>query len=594
MWGKLWEHLPNLTCAIKNTNLVFWETKSRLVPMARSLLCGYSGACLYMAENRDSPTSLVGACKRFLNAPPSVDTDLMARARVFVEKWVKRLPVLEKAPSVAEWLEESNLPAWRRTEIAEAEAEYQLHKAEYDYYRDYYPGKLPPSKFGAKKWKKFIGVTNFVKVEYNEGLKYSRNINARSNYMKARLGPWVHAMEKVIFALPSFIKYISMPDRPAAIIERCIRAGMNTIVCDYSCFETSFTKLVQDTFEQQVYKHMVPDLDFHAWMNCITSRNWVTGRGYSLETDCARMSGEMNTSLGNGITNLMMMEFAAEELGMHDLQGFVEGDDGLFSYSGPSVDPSFFSKLGFRLTHLDAQADTASFCGMVFDIESRSVVVDPFYCLAGSGFSNNAVGANARTIATLTAAKGLSIMFQYPNCPLMFSWGQRFYRTAMASAGLSDSQMRLSLHKYLLNSRRVDSWERAKLLSACDAKTSPDISVSSRLLFERLYHISPESQVLLERQFDSGTGWFSSELLQNLFLSEESVGLDGTVLPRRWLVEQWHLLERCHETPVRTFQRTPNVFSLKKATTSEQVMSAFTRNDCPEMLTVVRLDNIES
>lgn len=77
------------------------------------------------------------------------------------------------------------------------------------------------------------------------------------------------------------------------------------------------------------------------------------------------MSGDMCTSLGNGFSNKMKAEFLAYKAG-GTIDGFVEGDDGLF-VTNFELRSSDYEKLGFTIK-IEEIADPceASFCGMIF------------------------------------------------------------------------------------------------------------------------------------------------------------------------------------------------------------------------------------
>ncbi len=80
------------------------------------------------------------------------------------------------------------------------------------------------------------------------------------------------------------------------------------------------------------------------------------------------MSGEMNTSLGNGFSNLMFMLYACEIQGI-ECDGIVEGDDGAFALSlkpGQKFDESIFAEMGLTIK-LEKHTDlmSMSFCGIL-------------------------------------------------------------------------------------------------------------------------------------------------------------------------------------------------------------------------------------
>jgi hypothetical protein len=91
----------------------------------------------------------------------------------------------------------------------------------------------------------------------------------------------------------------------------------------------------------------------------------------------SRMSGEMWTSLCNGFSNLMNVLYLAERENQ-EIDGFVEGDDGIFGMYEPFLTSEMFRELGFniKMQYGDDLSHT-SFCGNVFDPRSLTLVVSP-------------------------------------------------------------------------------------------------------------------------------------------------------------------------------------------------------------------------
>ena len=110
----------------------------------------------------------------------------------------------------------------------------------------------------------------------------------------------------------------------------------------------------------------------------LCGKNIVQNRYLDCIIEARRMSGEMNTSLGNGFSNLMFMAFVCEKLGLN-CNGVVEGDDGLFAFNGNTPSASDFTKYGFNIKlDVHSEISTASFCGNVFDPEDRQIMTCPY------------------------------------------------------------------------------------------------------------------------------------------------------------------------------------------------------------------------
>ena len=133
----------------------------------------------------------------------------------------------------------------------------------------------------------------------------------------------------------------------------------------------------------------------------------------------------MNTSLGNGFSNLMFMAFVCEKLGLN-CNGVVEGDDGLFAFNGNTPSASDFTKYGFNIKlDVHSEISTASFCGNVFDPEDRQIMTCPYDVLSTFGWTTNKYAKSSdKTLKALLRSKSLSLAYQYPGCPILSSLAQ--------------------------------------------------------------------------------------------------------------------------------------------------------------------------
>jgi len=136
-----------------------------------------------------------------------------------------------------------------------------------------------------------------------------------------------------------------------------------------------------------------------------------------------RMSGDMNTSLGNGFTNLMLALFLANEQGC-SLHGFVEGDDGLF-VTNAKLTTDLYKQLGFTIK-MDVLDDPcrASFCGMIFG-DSHQIIRDPTKFLMTFGWTHSHISGSTPLMMRLLRSKALSSVYETPNCPIVSALARR-------------------------------------------------------------------------------------------------------------------------------------------------------------------------
>jgi len=129
------------------------------------------------------------------------------------------------------------------------------------------------------------------------------------------------------------------------------------------------------------------------------------------------MSGEMNTSLGNGWANYILFSYIVQGKG-GEWEGFVEGDDGIFCSSVP-VETSDYNRLGFdvKIEEVDNISE-ASFCGII-SAPDGTLLKDPRRVLQTFGWTHSFIHAGDEVMDELLRAKALSLCYEAPQCPIL-------------------------------------------------------------------------------------------------------------------------------------------------------------------------------
>jgi len=303
---------------------------------ARLAIC-YQGATPPRPDPGHLLSQLSGVAKRAAVDVPVANRVVLRKLKRFTDLWLRRnlKPLCaDEIPAFNCWLDSTDYSASRKKQLSELWTDC---------------GGRP----GVKKLRK---VKCFIKDETYPEFKYPRGIYSRSDYAKCMFGPLVAAISDKVFALPWFIKKIPVVDRPMAIYERLYKPGSRYHYTDYTSFESHFVKVVQEALEQRLFIYMTKNLpesrNIVDTMNLIKSQfQDMTFKLFDIIVPAFRCSGEMDTSLSNGFSNLMLWLFASYEKGCPEdkIKGYVEGDDGLFNNSGPTPDEDDFLKLGFTI-----------------------------------------------------------------------------------------------------------------------------------------------------------------------------------------------------------------------------------------------------
>jgi hypothetical protein len=169
----------------------------------------------------------------------------------------------------------------------------------------------------------------------------------------------------------------------------------------------------------------------------------------------------------------------------------VEGDDGIGSYVGPKISNEFYSWLGFiiKLKYY-TNLNTASFCGQIFDVETRTVICDPIKVLLNFSWANiKYANAKVKVLRGLLRSKALSLLHQYPGCPILQSFAQRMLELT-------------ACYKYVVD--ESDRWKARQVRDAVAAKpVARPVAMSTRQLMFDVYGITSIDQLLLEHYFEN-------------------------------------------------------------------------------------------
>jgi len=464
------------------------KDKSRPVVLA-SLGCHVEGACLPHVDPSDTITSATGAMYRFCRKIPNSNKH-RPNFRSFVSKWCEEnltpLP-FDSDTSQKTWLEGSPYTQKRKEELQQKwdKACVDLHILE--------------SNTNAER---YLKVKSFIKDECYPTYKHARAINSRTDEFKCAVGPIFKLISDQLFSLPWFIKKIPIDQRPDYIIDLLYRVGAIYVTTDYTSFEAHFDPQMMDDCEMELIRFMVSKLpEGDAFIALVAKAkylcpNLILFKNFSIEIKGKRMSGEMDTSLSNGFSNLMFMLYLCEQNGNTSVKGVIEGDDGLFVMLGPELETAMFESFGLSVKMIKFNdINHASFCGMVFDLNEKTNVTDPIQELVSFGWTTARYARSKEHVhKALIRAKALSLAYQYPSCPILSEYA---YKMCELTAGVdhmswirSQGGKAFCLYEMEMIQKSFDYFQKNRLLVPPGPGT--------RLLVEQLYNLPIERQLKIE------------------------------------------------------------------------------------------------
>lgn len=349
-----------------------------------------------------------------------------------------------------------------------------------------------------------LRVKAFLKDEFVDSYKWPRNICGPTNELKAFLGPAIHAIDEVFYAYAAFVKHIPVAARPAYLREVLGDAAVDAE--DYTSFEST-VQGVHAELEYWLFEYMLGEQEnkgalLWALRGAILGDTIALCRGVKARFRQRRKSGHHWTSSGNGMHNLIMNLFVcAWSLGPAStaelleratrVKIVVEGDDSLKARLWP-IDVGLFRRLGanVKLDEYDHYSQ-ASFCGIVCDEDTLASLTDPLKAVATAGWATGAwVNAGDAKARALQRAKAMSMLYQYPACPVVSAFARKV----------------LDLTKgYDVRNVPGDLWERGLLNRARAARPwlqkEKEITLGSRLRVQETFGLSVEAQLHMEAVF---------------------------------------------------------------------------------------------
>jgi hypothetical protein len=463
------------TFKVLNINGTDADRRESMVSVIGPLLSTPSGKAVRPRADRNDPkSSVIGAGIRFGNLVTS-NTQRMREFGKFVDEFLERnfVPLSSEVDlELDTWLETTHYTNARKVQIREA---WSSIVNDSDVYAINDIAK----------------VNAFIKEEGYDEYKHSRVINSRSDEWKALVGPICKAIEAEVFKLPNFIKKIPVLERPEYVMQMMALEG-KLFTSDFTSYEGSFKAELMAACEMKLFKFFLRNLPgkYYEWLSRVMGVNTIRNRRWRIHVLAKRMSGEMTTSLGNGFTTLTLVLFICGRKGAHCIP-VVEGDDCLCKVVGEVPTKEDFAELGLNCkmeSHEDLS--TTSFCGLLFDDTAGDVVVNPLKVLAECGLGQTRYcGAGTKLKKALLRSKGLSILSQYPNCPILRVLADKILEL---TSGVNVRQSVIDA---------MPTWKREEYLQNLKTRKDvgpADIKMGSRVLVERVFGISVNDQLLIE------------------------------------------------------------------------------------------------
>jgi hypothetical protein len=476
------DEIPDNSYKLTSKSSSFYNSDRQ--PVRRSLGCHFDGAALPVPDMNYAPDQVAGATKRVAAKMPTINRCKLRKFKRFTTRFCKKhlTPFIfhqDEQFDFYEWINDAPYPDYRKQELI------KVYEA-------------------SKNRKPKMTVKAFIKNEGYPAYKHVRGIYSRHDEYKVRVGPFFKKLGDIVFNLKWFIKKIPINLRPAAMKDK-FGDNQNIFCTDFSQYEATFNQQLM-SIELIVYRFLLKDHPMKEEIIKLIvqgtmSENRIQFYKWSMKIMCKRMSGEMSTSVSNGLMNLLITHFLLEEAGNKIYDSYIEGDDSVNHYDVRPPTVQEYADLGANIKiEYPSNLCEASFCGNVFDEEDLDNVVNPIEALVSFGWTTSQyISSNPLTLRKLLKAKALSLLYQYSGCPILRSLA--LYALRMTNDIPIKDIMKTAI-------KNKDNYDRQRFLSMID-NFEPnrvflnEVKNRTRCLVDRMYGISPDQQIKIEEYFDN-------------------------------------------------------------------------------------------
>jgi len=461
-------------------------------PISRTLPIYFVGAANYRPDPDFPPNVVIGCLARVGMDAPKVDGRIMAAIKNFTLSFCHQYltPLDPARVDFYTWIESTPYTRKRKDNLIKT---WEAN-----------PSDDPGTVSGSTDNK------SFIKDEAYPEPKAPRAINSKADWFKCYSGPLFGAIGKDVFQLEWFIKTVPVRDQPEHLISVLYDLFSPISNNDATSYEAHFKKIIMTNIEFVVYFYMCQFSPIymdkmHKIYKALTGKQTLFFKHVWLTVPAMRCSGEMNTSLGNGLTTVLLVLFIAW-VRQAIVRLKAEGDDNLSVWQFEDAVPTErdWAELGWVMkVERPNCISSASFCGNIFDLDDQRVIVDPRNALLDFGWVRKAyVGVGPKVLKQLLRSKALSMAHQYNGCPILGLFGRHV-------VGLTKDVI---MRKSIIDTMNV--YDKEQYLAIVVKELPPYIepTPASRFLVNSLYGISIDEQICFERSIEKIQLWSAVEL----------------------------------------------------------------------------------
>lgn len=287
-------------------------------------------------------------------------------------------------------------------------------------------------------------VKAFVKAEkFNPAGKRNpdpRMIQARSPRYNVEVGRYLKPIEHHLYrlrsrhGLPLLGKGLSMQGR-GEVLEKIFTYYKHPVCVSYdgSRWDQHVSKEVLEV-EHSVYKRLCRDPWFATLLDMQLENRCITAKGWKYRTRGKRMSGDMNTALGNCLLMIIMVRAAMREIGVvHDI--FDDGDDVLVIFESEHLTtvqeqiPGLFLQFGqeIKIENVAYRLEDVEWCQCrpVVGPEGKYQMTADWRKVLSQSAAGVRYWHEERTRFDMGYSVGQCLLAMYPGMPIIGKYAER-------------------------------------------------------------------------------------------------------------------------------------------------------------------------
>lgn len=353
---------------------------------------------------------------------------------------------------------------------------------------------------------------SFIKLEQYTEFKQPRIINGREMATIMTYANLIVAAEKTLYKHEWLVKKIAVTNRAGNLAENFPTVTGHVIGSDFTSFECSISHTLLHLVEKRMLKHMFRNTGYEhqidEYYHLVANTNTMVFKNMKASVFGKRMSGDRTTSFGTCLIMIALFSFVFEYYGIEHVIR-VEGDD-VVAWVDRLFPTHIFDLLGFsiKLDHYE-QVNYASFCGLIFD-ESNNILTNPMKVILNTPWVDAKYTHSKRTkIKALQRAKALSILYQYPGCPVLGQYAAMILRSSEGVVHKNTLDRAIASQYAHRTGQSYDDFCRYFNLfpgqSIIHATvTYRPTTMFGRVMIEEMFGMSVDEQLLLENNFATG------------------------------------------------------------------------------------------